>query len=520
MGVILKRSDPVTRLTPEEQNLVDHINNHSDRKTVLAELKANLQTAIEIELATIPIYLFTYYSIDRNAASGEAITPVQAFANKAGGVIMSVAVEEMLHMSLSSNILFSMGVAPQLYRQAPKAYPTGLPYHNPVGPKGPNGETAVLIPLSKLSFLQLWHFLQIEYPEQYDALPQDRNWATIGQFYSYIRCLIHTKFLTDADFQQGAAATAIQPYNYSPNNVDTVYPTGRFDPWKPAPGGGPAPAWSQADGYPSGAEAARFADKGDSHAGRTELVTVASIADAACAIDTICDQGEGYPVPYLGPEADDDPSKDEESHYVKFLSLQAQYLQYPFTQETLPSEPPPPSLQLPVVTDAALTASGLVINFPDNPTAAGYPAEYHAIADFCSACFQYMLIMTETIYRVEPQHQKLFFNEGLHRSMIWVLDKYIRTLRQIPLADGQFMGPVFEDIDLGSRKTSFKALTRLGTAAVEAAAKLIKPLNPNDPLVSVYGNIQYYIGVATPQPKVPTTTGKAHLPDVAQYWPA
>ncbi|MDQ0463137.1 hypothetical protein QO010_000885 [Caulobacter ginsengisoli] len=515
----MKKSDPVTRLTPMEQALVATLNATSNRETVLKELKANLQTAIEIELATIPIYLNTYYSINRNTNSGEAIDNLQAFANKAGGIIMSVAVEEMLHMSLSANILFSMGVAPQIYRQAPKKYPTGLPYHQPQGPKGPNGETAVLIPLAKLTFEQLWHFLQIEYPEQWDAWPQDRNWQTIGQFYSYIRCLIHTRFLTDADFQRGPAAEAIQPYNYSPNNVDTVYPTGKFDPWKPAPGGGPAPAWSQADGYPSGAEIAQYPDRGDSHAGATELMTVASILDAACAIDTICDQGEGYPVPYLGPGDDDDPSKDEASHYVKFLTLQAQYAEYKGTTESLPAEPPPPDLQLPTIAKGALEAAGYVINFPKNPTAKGYPAKYKPIADFCSACFQYMLIMTETIYRVPPQSQKLFFNEGLHRSMIWVLDKYIRTIRQIPIDDKQFMGPVFEDFNLGGRKESFKALIKAGAEAIDAANKVIKTLKPDDPLVSVMNNVIYYVGVATPQPNN-SASGKAHLPDVAPYWPA
>ena len=213
---------------------------------------------------------------------------------------MSVAVEEMLHMSLSSNILFSMGVMPQLYGKAPAAYPTGLPYHRPKGPAGPNGATAVLIPLAKLSFEQLWHFLQIEYPEAWDALPQDRNWQTIGQFYSYIRCLLSTKFVTDADFQHGPARPAIQPYNYSPNNVDTVYPSGKFDPWKPAPPE-PTPGWAQSDSYPSAAAAAVYPDSADSHAGPTELVTVRSRRDAAEAIDTICDQGEGDPVPGNGP---------------------------------------------------------------------------------------------------------------------------------------------------------------------------------------------------------------------------
>ena len=241
--------------------------------------------------------------------------------------------------------------------------------------------------------------------------------------------------------------------------MDTLYPTGKFDPWKPAPPG-PTPGWAKKDLYPSAAEAAVYADRGDSHAGKSELLCVQSREDAACAIDTICDQGEGYPVPYLGPGADDDPSKGEESHYVKFVTLQAQYADYATTTESLPAEPPPPALQLPTITDADLAAAGLVVAFPDNPTAKAYPAEYRPIADFCSACFQYMLIMSETIYRVPPDRQKLFFNEGLHRSMIWVLDKYIQhDPADSASAPASFMGPVFENLDLGPRKTSFAALT-------------------------------------------------------------
>jgi len=513
----MQKPDPVTKLTPAEKQFVEWLNANSNRDAVLASLKADLQTAIEIELATIPIYLFTYYSIVRNNTTGEELGPLEVFANRAGGVIMSVAVEEMLHMSLSSNVLFSMGVAPQLYGKAPTSYPTGLPYHNPVGPKGPDGQTAVLIPLAKLGFGQLWHFLQIEYPEQWNAPPQDRNWQTIGQFYSYIRCLISTKFITDADFQHGAAASAIQPYNYSPNNTDTVFPTGKFDPWKPAPPG-PMPAWAAKDHYPSGSQATIYTDAPDSHAGPAELVTVSSRLDAAYAIDTICDQGEGYPVPDVGPGPYDDPSKKEDSHYVKFVTLQAQFADYAHTSETLPAQPPPPPPQTPTVTLDQLMKAQLVIDFPDNPTAAGYAADYRPIADFCSACFQYMLIMCETIYRVPPNQQKLFFNEGLHRSMIWVLDKYIRTIRDLPLnlvepiSPQQFMAPVFENIDLGPRATSFKKLTELGAGAIAAANKVPK----TDPRYGTMQNVIYYVCVATPQPNSPYTGGI--LPDVGPYW--
>jgi hypothetical protein len=113
--------DPITPLTPVEEAFVAWLDLTSSREEVLAELKANLQTAVEIELATIPIYLYTYYSLDRNAESGETISEAQLYANKAGGLIMSVAVEEMLHMSLSSNILWAMAGR----RQAiPPAFPT------------------------------------------------------------------------------------------------------------------------------------------------------------------------------------------------------------------------------------------------------------------------------------------------------------------------------------------------------------------------------------------------------------
>ncbi len=538
----MERPDPVTPLTPAELAFVATLNATWTREQALQRLKTDLQTAIQIELATIPIYLYTYYSLVRNNESGETISDAQLYANKAGGIIMSVAVEEMLHMSLSSNILFAMGVAPQLYQQAPGAYPTGLPYHNPTGPIGPDGQTAVQIPLGKLGFEQLWHFLQIEYPEQWNAPPQDSNWDTIGQFYSYIRCLLSTDFLTDADFQQGASANAIQPYNYSPNNVDTIYPSAGFDPWKPAP---PSPTPSWADSVQGAAAAAVYPDRADSHAGLTELIAVQSIQDAAIAIDTICDQGEGVPVPSIGPSPDDDPSKQEASHYVKFLTLQAQFTDYAGTTEQRPPQPPPPANVIqPAVTQQALLDAGVLVNVPDNPVAANYPEYYADIANFCSACFQYMLIMTETVYLVAPESQKLFFNEGLHRSMIWVLDKYIRTIRQLPIPSGPYagmmMGPTFENVSLGDRAVSFQGLTDFGDKAIDAAnaliamidvdevvedvAELFTPLaaaaaakiQKDGDIISVLKNVIYYVGVALTQ--TGSNGASMHLPDVGPYW--
>ncbi len=453
-------SDPLTPLTPSEREMVAELE-QLGREEILQQLKDNLQTAIYIELATIPIYLFTYYSINRTATTGEQLDAASRYGNKAGGVIMSVAVEEMLHMSLSSNVLYSLGVQPELYLHSPDPYPTPLPYHNPVGPPGPDGDRKVLIPLSRLGYEQFWHFLQIEYPEKVDAWPEDRDWNTIGQFYSYIRCLISCRQITDEDFQVHGKGTQIQSGNYSVNNVDTLYPDQAFDPWGLPP---PVP-----NDYASGCPAAavsEYTNKADSHAGAAELITVNSKLTALQAIDTICDQGEGFQ-----HQATDDPSHAEFSHYYKFLRLQAQLERYPDHVEDLAPLPVPPDPILPTVTDAEL--SEVVASFPDNPRTGSYPENLQALSNLCNGVYQYMLIMTETIFRVPPEEQKLFFNQGMHFSMIWILDKLIQNMRGFELDDGSgnVLAPTFENYDLGPRSDAYASLQALAAAITDPAQK-------------------------------------------------
>ena len=450
--------DPLTPLSAEESEMIQWLQDNQDHDQILADLKENLQTAIEIELATIPIYLFTYYSLIRNQYSGEHIRAIDLYANKAGGMIMSVAVEEMLHLSLSSNILYALGEDPKLYKKSPSPYPTSLPYHNPVGPSGPDGSTQVLIPLSKFSYEQLWHFLQIEYPAAKGAWPEDRNWDTIGQFYSYIRCQICC--LEDEDFQyRGADAqkNQIQPYNYSPNNIDTVYPKSKFDPW----------AVPSASGETSASAVAVYTNQSDSHVGPTALQTITSKREALEAIATICDQGEGY-----AHQATDDPSKSEDSHYFKFLTLQAQLQQYENRVEQLPTAPTPPDPITPTFTEEDLAPSHdpVVVDFPDNPTTARYAGDSDAQAwsNLCNGVYQYMLILVETIFKVPDPNQKLFFNQAMHYSMIWVLDKLIQAMRDTTISAGphkdKILAPTFENYDLGERKDAYANLIALTQA--------------------------------------------------------
>ncbi|NQZ64508.1 ferritin-like domain-containing protein [Crocosphaera sp.] len=500
---------PTTALGPLEQTFIMEVIELMSREEVLMRLKRDMQTACAIELATIPIYLYTYYSLLRNKNSGKNLTKTQQFVNKAAGHIMSVAVEEMLHMSLASNLYYSItGTPPKLYGSSPSIYPTPLPYHNPIGLMGPKGKAdeQVSIPLGKYSYEQLWHFLQIENPGHRDMKPRDRNWDTIGQFYSYIRCLIHSSQLTDDDFQVGSKTFQIQPYNYSPNNVDTVSPNKKFDPWA-------TPLEKN-----SAAKNADFANSPDSHAGKTQLMTVTSKNDALLAIDTICDQGEGFSATKF-----DDPSDHELSHYYKFLSLQAQMGQYSINIEQLNTPPEPPKPISPTICESDLVDEKLLYNYPQNPKLAEYPLALQPIVRFCNGLYQYMLIMTETIFYVpaepnlidEKQSQKYYFNIALHRSMIWVLDKYIQTLRKVTIQSGIYKGnhlaPTFEFVNLGTPLESFAALKKLGDEAIKATQNArVNVVNS-----STSSDIKYYINTALTS----TQDDKSmHLPDVADYF--
>ncbi|MEN9867853.1 MAG: hypothetical protein RL748_3443 [Pseudomonadota bacterium] len=502
-GLESPRFQPLTPLTRAEIAFIEQVVWPMPRAEVLARLERDVQTACEIELATIPIYLFSYYSINRTVATGSSLDPVSAFANSAGSQIMSVAVEEMLHMSLSANLFFALfGRSPQLYRKAPASYPAQLPYHKLIGPDGPQGpcDAPVEIPLASFGFEQLWHFLQIENPGRFDLPPKDRDWSTIGQFYSYIRCMLYSPCLGESDFCVGKAELQIQHYNYSPSNVDTVSPKGPFNEWQ-------APS-----GADSAAKSAQFANASDSHAGRTALITVSSRLQALQAIDTICDQGEGF-----NHRKFDDPRHQEYSHYYKFLRLQAQLEGYAGSIEQLAPKPQPPAPLLPTITQAQ--QAGFVYAFPTNPVTANYPAPLQALSDFCNGLFQYMLIMTEVIFCVpaEPgrvqqqQSQKMYFNIALHRSMIWVLDKYIQEMRKITLADGTAFAPTFEFVNLGLAFDSFTTLTALGQAALASLT--------NNPLVPSWlaSDFTYYIETALTRNSA--AGAPKHLPNVADYMP-
>lgn len=142
-----------------------------------------LQQAIELEHSTIPIYLYALYSLDtsKNANIVE--------------IIQSVAIEEMLHLTLAANVLNAIGGSPVLNS------PSFIPKYP--GPLPGGVDAGTTFHLSPFTLQQLNAFLDIEQPEKVidiktAALAEAAEPFTIGKFYDQI--IRQLKLLPDSDF--------------------------------------------------------------------------------------------------------------------------------------------------------------------------------------------------------------------------------------------------------------------------------------------------------------------------------
>lgn len=126
------------------------------------DLQRHLELAIQVELTTIPPYLYAMYSIEDQSS-------------EAALLIRSVVAEEMLHAALVANLLLAVGGRPDFTRRdIIPTYPGLLPHHRPplmveLAPASPQVVRDV--------------FMVIEQPEMPGAPPQDDQFETLGQFY-------------------------------------------------------------------------------------------------------------------------------------------------------------------------------------------------------------------------------------------------------------------------------------------------------------------------------------------------
>lgn len=126
------------------------------------DLRSHIELAIQVELSTIPPYLYAMYSIE-NATSEAAL------------LLRSIVAEEMLHVALATNLLLAVGGQPDFTstRYMP-TYPSELPHHRPPLVLG-------LEPCSVEVIQKV--FMRIEQPETHGAPAQADRFETLGQFY-------------------------------------------------------------------------------------------------------------------------------------------------------------------------------------------------------------------------------------------------------------------------------------------------------------------------------------------------
>jgi len=240
--------------------------------TTVASLRTHLQWALELEHATIPAYMCALYSIK------------EGHNKEASEVILSIFMEEMLHMGLVANLLNAIGGSPKLdYPEFIATYPTPLPH----------SDESFEVPLGKFSREGIEPFLNIERPAAHSGQPEDHNYESIGQFYESIE--IGFQYLADKLGADQVFTGNIENQISS----DTTY-----------------------------------------YGGAGRIIAVTDLQSALAAMTEIVEQGEGLD---HGSIFDGDrnmfhPERDEIGHYFRFQEiLHGQYYQKTDTAKSGPT---------------------------------------------------------------------------------------------------------------------------------------------------------------------------------------
>ncbi len=243
----------------------------------VAGVQAALQNAVELEHATIPVYLYALYSLNTSTVDGKP--PTNGLIAE---IIQSVVVEEMLHMTLASNVLNALGGSPQIDK------PDFIPRYP--GPLPGGVESELTVHLAPFSADQLTTFLTIEAPEHplpiQAALAADAP-LTIGMFYGKIMAAIE---------QLGDGAFVNPPPNQVPPDI----------------------MWGS--------------------------VAVSNVETALQALSTIVQQGEGTTTSPEESGGSGDGFGGEYAHYYRYMQIQKGHLLvgtgtppvYSYTGEAVP----------------------------------------------------------------------------------------------------------------------------------------------------------------------------------------
>jgi hypothetical protein len=226
--------------------------------------------ASEIEHTLMCSYLYAAFSL--RSAGDPSLSPQEADAvGRWRKSILAVATDEMVHLLLMANLSIALGGRPHFDRPnfpvAPGYFPSG-----------------VIVKLTPFSPKTLDHFVYLERPQGIDHADGEG-------------------FQHEEEYQREQAYVGLMPSVQDYATVGRLYEALRMN------------LRSCAHRY---GEAALFVGPDDTQVGRdaVQLEGVATIHDlrsALAAIDTIVEQGEGS------------PRDREDSHYHRFLDIQAEY---------------------------------------------------------------------------------------------------------------------------------------------------------------------------------------------------
>ena len=141
--------------------------------TTLEQLHVHLHQAAQVEMSTIPLYLYAAYSI-QTAGENQWEPGISAVRT-----IRSVAIEEMLHLCLVRNLLLGTG-GPEISfycKDFIPTYPSPMLHHEP--------ELTLHLEVCTPELMERV-FMPLEMPRKNAAPPQPDKYNTLGQFYAAI----------------------------------------------------------------------------------------------------------------------------------------------------------------------------------------------------------------------------------------------------------------------------------------------------------------------------------------------
>lgn len=350
------------------------------------ELIFLLSEASQIEHMIMCQYLFAAFSLKQDASEG--LSPSQLETIRGWGKSISgIAVQEMIHLSIVSNLLISIGAVPLFYRpnfpQRSKYYPPGFQF--------------VLLPFGERG---LEHFLFLERPEGIELkdafdmvqgsvqrpptssgitgdeiVPEAQDFATVGHLYRGIEQGFY--YLVE---KYGEKQVFIGPPEVQANQQDFRWP---------------------------------------------ELFPVTDLQSAVKAIETVVEQGEGARGDW------------QKAHYGKFFRMMSQYRE--LKQQDPGFEPARPVVPAYVRIPGDVSESVTLITDPVTAR----------VADLFNASYEVLLrlLIRFFVHNGETDEELQTLCDAAVNAMIFIIKPLGRLMTTLPIgpnAPGKTAGASFE----------------------------------------------------------------------------